>query len=63
MNNEFMKHFFWMGDELNKELTDFYDVNSVEYKILKHLKEGWGKKDNIELLKELTAEYGEKAEH
>ena len=61
MNVEFMKQFDWLGTILNQELTNFYDIDTIEYKVIDHLKEGWEKKDGIGLLKELTAEYGEKA--
>ncbi len=60
-NDEFLNYFGWIADALNAELTDFFEVNSLEHKILSRFKEGWGKRDSVELLNELSDEYGEKA--
>ena len=61
MNEEFMKNFGWIGDILNQDIHTYYDTQSVEYKILNTLKEGWGKRDGITMLKELDDTYGDTA--
>lgn len=58
MNEEFMKNFGWIGDILNQELHTYYDTKSIEYKILKDLKDQWGKQDGITMLKRLDDTYG-----
>jgi hypothetical protein len=60
-DDEFLLHFNWLTDALKRELTDFFNVDSIEIKILSRLKSGWGKHDTVELLRYLSAEYGEKA--
>ncbi len=61
-NDEFLRQFQWITDMLNNcELTDYFETGSVENTIITTFKNGWGKRDTVELLQELSAEYGEKA--
>jgi predicted ArsR family transcriptional regulator len=61
MQDEFQKHFWWIADWLKRPVSDFFEVDSIEHTILTHFKNGWGTRDTVELLRELTAEYGDAA--
>ncbi len=61
MHDEFLGIVGWIGGVLERPLTDTFDAHSTEYAILAQLKEGWGKRDTLELLKGLTAEHGDAA--
>ncbi len=61
MLDEFQAVFGWIGGVLERPLTDSFDARSAEYAILAQLKDGWGKRDTVELLKGLTAEHGDRA--
>jgi len=51
MRDEFRAVFGWIGGVLERPLTDTFDAHSAEHAILAQLKEGWGKRDMVELLK------------
>ncbi len=59
--DEFIKHFGWLQGTLSGPVSDFFAEGSEEYAIIERLKEGFGKRDTAELLKSMTAEYGDKA--
>lgn len=61
MKDEFLKHFGWLAETLKRPTSDFFEESSEEYAIIERLKEGWGKRDTVQLLKGLTAQYGDKA--
>jgi predicted ArsR family transcriptional regulator len=61
MQDEFQKQFRWIGDMLKRPVRDFLEPGSQEYAIVASFKEGWGKRDTAELLRELTAQYGDAA--
>lgn len=57
----FLLLFSGIKNDLKREITDFFDEGTIEHTILGELKNGWGQKDTIGLLKELKDKYGEKA--
>jgi len=62
MRDEFQTHFWWITEKwLKRPLSDFFEVGSTEYAILTRFSEGWGTRDTVELLTELTAKYGDVA--
>ena len=61
MQDEFLTLLDWFAELLKRPLSDFFSVDSLEHQILSRLKDGWGRRDTAELLKELSAEYGEAA--
>jgi hypothetical protein len=61
MQDEFQKLLGWIGGVLDRPITDTFDAHSKEYAILAQLKEGWVKGDRVELLHQLTAQYGDAA--
>lgn len=61
MKDEFLQIFGWITELLKRPIPDFFKPGSDEYAIVEQLKNEWGKRDTAELLKELTAEYGDKA--
>lgn len=61
MEDEFMQFFGWMSDMLKRPTGNFFEPGSEEYAIAERFKSGWGKKNTVELLKELENEYGGKA--
>lgn len=60
-DDDFLKYFDWLKDVFNTDLTSYFAAETVEYEILTELKKGWGIKNTVELFKELTAKYEEKA--
>ena len=61
MKDAFLVIFGWVTDLLKRPTASFFDEDSDEYAIIEQLKAGWGKTDTAVLLRELTADYGEKA--
>ncbi|MBN2086446.1 MAG: L-2-amino-thiazoline-4-carboxylic acid hydrolase [Anaerolineales bacterium] len=61
MQDEFIAHFGWIAGTLDQPLENFFAKDSKEFSILSELKNGWGKRDTIGLLSELTANYGDAA--
>ena len=61
MRDELQPVVGWIGGVLERPLSDTFNARSKEYAILAELKEGWGKRDTVELLKGLTTEHGDAA--
>jgi hypothetical protein len=61
MCDEFQKQFPWIAGLLDRSLSDRFEAEPAQHAILARLRDGWGKRDTTELLKELDAQYGETA--
>jgi predicted ArsR family transcriptional regulator len=61
MEDKFLKLFGWISDMLKRPTSLFFEPDSKEYEIVENFKEGWAKRDTIELLLELENKYGDKA--
>jgi predicted ArsR family transcriptional regulator len=62
MNDEFLVLFAWITDMLRENpVGDVFAEGSEEHEILTAFREGWGARDTAQLLRGLTAAYGEKA--
>ncbi|MBN2368968.1 MAG: L-2-amino-thiazoline-4-carboxylic acid hydrolase [Vicinamibacteria bacterium] len=60
-HDEIPAYFGWITELLERPVSDCFDAESPEHAVLTRLKEGWGKRDTAELLRGLTAQYGEVA--
>ena len=58
MHDEIIAYFDWITNTLNSPIQDFFPEGSPEFVILTEFKNGWGKRETAEVLKELTAKYG-----
>ena len=61
MSDEFQTLFPWINNWIKNPLSDYFNAASTEYAILSKFSKEWGKRDTVELLKELSAEYGKLA--
>lgn len=62
MRDEFLVHFGWYADQFEKHpIDDVFSPGSEEHAILTAFRDGWGVQDTVELLRDLSATYGEKA--
>lgn len=61
MNDEFLVQFDWIKDVLKNDIIVFFKTDSIEYEILTQFKNEWGNRNTLELLKDLTSKYGDKA--
>jgi predicted ArsR family transcriptional regulator len=61
MKDEFLHYFGWITELLKRPIPDYFKHGSEEYAIIERIKNGWGTQDTAELLKGLTAQYGDKA--
>ncbi len=61
MQDEFITNFGWIAGTLDQPLENFFAKDTKEFSILSEFKNGWGKRDTIGLLSELTAKYGDAA--
>lgn len=62
MRDEFLVHFGWIADQFQKHpIDDVFSPGSVEHAILTEFRNGWGMEDTEQLLRSLSASYGERA--
>ena len=57
MSDEFQIRFPWVSEWIERPLSQLFDPVSTEHAILIRFSEGWGTRDTVELLRELTMEY------
>ena len=62
MADEFLYYFAWITDLLRDDPPgDFAAPGTIEHEILTGLQKGWGARDTADLLRDLSAVYGERA--
>ena len=61
MGDEFQTGLAWVTPLLRRPASAFFAAGTTERAILERLQQGWGERDTAELLRELSAEYGEMA--
>lgn len=62
MRDDFIVHFGWIGDQFTKHpVEEVFAPGTQEHAILTQFRDGWSAMDTAQLLKDLTASYGERA--